>query len=134
MRTYVPTRADATCTNCLTLFEALPVQGDEDGRYVELDTQPCHDDECAKRLCSSCPQFQCFGCGLTFCMEHLGKEEEAECTCTQTDVDQFDARGCEAHGTQWKTWLFCRTCAAPEVVEERIQPVTEYRQITEEAA
>jgi hypothetical protein len=26
------------------------------------------------------------------------EERDEECTCTQTDVDQLDARGCRAHG------------------------------------
>jgi hypothetical protein len=135
MRAALAARADATCPHCLTLFENLAVEGDECGGEVKLDTVACQDDECGKRLCNSCPQFRCFGCGLTMCLEHVGKEEDAECTCHQTDVDQFDGRDCEAHGGgTWKSWVYCRTCAAPEVMEERIEPVTDYRQITEVAA
>ena len=65
---------------------------------------------------------------LTFCLEasHIGLEEEPDCTCEQTDVDQVDARYCGLHGTRYpKTLYWCRVCAAPEVVEIRIEPAAE---------
>ncbi len=114
-------KADATCTNCHTLFEDLPVQRDEDGGYVELETVPCHDDECNKKLCGCCSQFVCHCCGLIFCMDHVGQEEEPDCTCIRTDVDQVDARTCELHGTRYpRTLYFCRVCTADEVFEPAV--------------
>jgi hypothetical protein len=57
--------------------------------------------------------FLCEGCGDRFCSEHritLGglpfclacviaelESQEPDCECRQTDVDLFDARGCELH-------------------------------------
>jgi len=126
-----PLKASATCPQCLTLFENLPIESDEDGEYVEIDTEPCHDDKCTTRLCACCPQFTCACCGLTFCMQHIGREEDPECTCVQTDVDQFDARYGDAHGTNPpRPVLLCRVCAAPEEIAG-MEPVTQYRQITE---
>ena len=61
----------ASCPHCDTLFVDLPVQSDEDGYYVELDTVPCADDECSVKLCSSCPRFDCECCGLPHCLKHL---------------------------------------------------------------
>lgn len=135
MKTYLTQRcADATCSECRTLFENLPVESDEDSACVEIPTEPCHDDECATRLCPNCPQFTCVCCGLTFCMDHLGREENPECTCIQTDVDQFDATYCDAHGRfNAQPLLLCRVCAAPEEVVSGVEPVTEFAQITEAA-
>lgn len=127
-------KADATCPHCPTLFENLPVEQDEDGGYVEIPTEACADEECTTRLCPRCPQFAC-ACGLTFCMEHLGREVDPECTCVQTDVDQFDAKYCDAHGTSNpRPLLLCRACAAPEEAAAGIEPMTKYGQITEDAA
>jgi hypothetical protein len=67
-------------------------------------------------------------------MQHIGREEDPECTCVQTDVDQVDARSCDAHGTRNPhSVLLCRVCAAPEDVEARVEAVTEYGQITDAA-
>ena len=57
--------------------------------------------------------FTCYACGRRFCSEHkvaldgvaycLGcavvsvESQEPECECQQTDVDLFDAEGCEFH-------------------------------------
>jgi hypothetical protein len=84
MRTYLTAcDTDATCTKCNTLFEGLPLSTDEYGAYVEIETIPCADEECTTRLCACCPQFVCFACGLTCCMEHVGREIEPECNCIQ---------------------------------------------------
>lgn len=117
-------KADATCINCGTLHEDLPVDRDEHGGHVEIETQPCHDDNCPTKLCSSCPQFTCFCCGLTFCLQsdHVGREEEPECTCNFSG-DIADTRGCDVHGKHpVKVILWCRLCAAAETVEQRYQP------------
>ena len=119
MRTrLLPKYASATCPNCDTVFSDLPVEGDQDGAYVEIETVPCHDEECTKRLCSCCDQFMCDACGLTFCMDHLGIEEEEECTCRQTDVDQFDAGDCRLHdGRRHEPRRFCRECSKTDDAE-----------------
>jgi hypothetical protein len=128
-----PKTVDLECRNCFTLH-TVEIEYDEAGGHAEMECTPCHDDECKRSLCGACPQFTCACCGLTFCMEHLGREEDPECTCVQTDVDQFDARSCEAHGTRYpRSVLLCRVCAAPEEVETRVEPVTEYGQITDAA-
>jgi hypothetical protein len=68
-------------------------------------------------------------------MHHVGQEIEPECTCIQTDVDQFDSRYCDAHGTRNpRSRLLCRVCVAPEEVVACLEPVTEYGEITEDAA
>lgn len=42
------------------------------------------------------------------------RREEPECTCTQTDADCYDARGCECHdsGSDWRREI--------EELEERL--------------
>lgn len=60
----------ATCPNCRARHHGLPVDGDEDGRYAKLDTSPCQDDACTKRLCYLCV-IECGGCFLGFCREHV---------------------------------------------------------------
>jgi hypothetical protein len=63
-------------------------------------------------------QFACDGCGLDYPMTALGAEVEPECTCVQTDVDYFESRYCEAHGSRHRTSiLLCKACAAPEPEE-----------------
>jgi len=122
-----PKTVDLECRNCCTLH-TVEVEYDEEGGHAEIERTPCHDDECTSKLCACCPQFTCECCGLTFCLEasHIGLEEEPDCTCEQIDVDQVDARYCGLHGTRHpKTMYWCRLCAAPEVVEIRIEPAAE---------
>ena len=59
----------ASCLNCDTLFERLPVEYGEDGGYVFLEVRPCA--ACGAMLCACCDQFHCDGCGYTFCIDHL---------------------------------------------------------------
>jgi hypothetical protein len=59
----------ATCPNCQTLFDRLPVERDEDAAYVVLEVRPCH--TCGALLCGACSQFACDGCGQIHCSEHL---------------------------------------------------------------
>jgi hypothetical protein len=93
-----------TCPHCSYEFDWLPPD-------VEVETTPCHDQECTKRLCPYCDRFICECCGLAFCMEHLAAELDPDCTCTPVDVDCDDARGCELHGTSHPhTLRFCREC------------------------
>ncbi len=119
MRLPYPRVHDLDCPNCLTTHQDVPVAMDEDGPYVALDTIRC---ECGKELCTSCPQFTCESCNGHFCLEasHIGDEQDWDCTCVQTDVDQVDSCGCRLHDPrpgQSATLLWCRTCAVPEVEE-----------------
>jgi hypothetical protein len=64
--------ASASCPTCLTLFDRLPVEYDEDGNgCAVLEVRPCADSICGKMLCACCDQFHCDGCGQTFCADHL---------------------------------------------------------------
>ncbi len=107
------------CSNCQMLFHSVEM-GKPGGAPAISNTQ-CADKRCGKQLCRNSQQFVCEGCGKTFCRAHLSRQIESgiehgkhysieyqlcpacaeppepECTCTQTDVDQFDSRGCELH-------------------------------------
>ena len=93
---------DLECRLCFTLH-TVEVEYDEDGGHAEIERTPCHDADCTRKICGACPQFTCFCCGLTFCLQadHIGLEEEPDCTCVQTDVDQVDARYCGLHSTRY---------------------------------
>jgi hypothetical protein len=53
----------------------------------------------AKRPELYCPASRClWRTGGGYCPRHQPDDREPECTCTQVDVDLFDARFCEAHG------------------------------------
>src|SRR3954463_4272849 len=59
----------ATCPNCQTYFDRVPVDGDEDGCCcVVLESKPCA--TCGQMLCPCCEQFVCEH-GETHCIEHL---------------------------------------------------------------
>ena len=81
-----PKYQDVDCKNCGTEHEHVLIEwegaGDRDAEYLtghaEIDTVPCQDDGCSAKLCTSCPQFQCDLCGLSFCADHrirIGAEE-----------------------------------------------------------
>src|SRR5689334_9940554 len=75
------------CTACETSFTL------EKG--TELPVAKCASSDCPVLLCPCCPQFQCDGCGQTFCIEHaIEEQQEFECTCQRTDVDVYDASSC----------------------------------------
>src|ERR1700694_5982664 len=103
----------ATCTNCGTTFRS--VDRNQDGSLA-IETTHCAHPDCEVYLChASCEHlsFTCYGCGRRFCSEHklvldelsycLGcaveavESKEPECDCHQSDVDLFDAAGCEFH-------------------------------------
>jgi len=97
----------ASCLNCDTLFERLPVEYDEDGGYVFLEVHPCA--LCGTMLCACCDQFHCDGCGQTFCGDHLISVPNA----TETPLH------------------CCGPCAAecePLVLPARIPPQSEVRE------
>jgi hypothetical protein len=120
-----------TCRNCETRFT---LDRDEDG-YTELPTHRCADPNCSVRLCPCCPQFQCAGCGEAFCLEHaIEEEQDFDCSCVQTDVDQFDARWCLAHNTSIRPrpLKFCVACweeaeSDPSADIHKLDPVSALR-------
>lgn len=110
----------ATCTNCYTTFDHLPVEPDEDcGGSVTIPALRCFYPGCQVKLCPSCPKFKCDGCGHSFCSDHQlvldglalcpacvpdAMEGNAPpCRCTQTTARLFDARGCMLHdpNSEW---------------------------------
>jgi hypothetical protein len=103
----------ATCTNCETTF--YHVDRKEHGSLT-IESTRCAHPGCEVYLCRACCEhlsFKCDGCGKCICGEHkvtfdgfpfcLGcavaevENQEPECECQQTDVDTFDAAGCEFH-------------------------------------
>ena len=59
----------ATCPNCQTFYDRLPVDGDEDGNcWLVLESKPCA--TCGQMLCPNCEQFVCEH-GETHCLTHL---------------------------------------------------------------
>jgi len=105
----VPRTTTVECANCYTTYNHVEVHGGE----AAIPAGRCFYPGCPVELCPRCEQFACDGCGHSFCQEHrigfqgLGlciaclqealESNEPECTCTQTDVDLFDARGCDFH-------------------------------------
>jgi hypothetical protein len=61
----------ATCRNCNTDFDRIPVEYDEDGGYAVIPVKACAQPNCSVLLCPCCDQFHCDGCGDTFCADHL---------------------------------------------------------------
>jgi hypothetical protein len=103
----------ATCAHCETIFGN--VDRNEDGSPAIENTRCAHPG-CEVYLChAGCEHlsFTCEGCGRRFCSDHglnFGGErfciacsseavenQESGCECHQSDVDLFDAAGCEFH-------------------------------------
>jgi hypothetical protein len=74
IRSNIPRTADVDCPNCGATHLKVALQVDEGGAYYKIDSTPCNQDGCHKRLCSTCSQFRCSDCLLTFCEEHLDVE------------------------------------------------------------
>ncbi len=94
---------------------------DEDGNFEPLYLDP-----------SEYPQqFRCDSCGDYRPLALLGLEEEPQCTCIQTDVDYFDGRYCDLHGTRNpKTFLVCKLCiGTEEVADVEYEPVLQISQL-----
>ena len=103
----------ATCTNCGTTFRN--VDRNEDGSPAIENTR-CARLGCEVYLCrAGCEHlsFRCDACRKRFCGGHkvaldsvayclecaveAVESQEPECECRQSDVDMFDAKGCEFH-------------------------------------
>lgn len=80
-------KSTISCRTCGASHD-VPVDGDEDGRYASLDTVQCG--ECGRRLCSCCEQFDCDGCGHTFCLDHKIAVYELDC-CRQCAIEALMA-------------------------------------------
>jgi hypothetical protein len=135
---------NATCTNCETTF--YQVERNEDGSPY-LETTRCAHASCEVYLCrAGCEHlsFVCDGCGERVCNDHrvdvgdqlcpscaleVMENGEPECTCTRTDVDLFDACGCEFHDPEsgWNRLLRTVTALQEEVPPRRLAPVIEIR-------
>jgi hypothetical protein len=120
--TSMRSTADATCTNCNTLYENLPLDGDEDGRcYVALEVTPCA--ICTAMLCRCCTAFACDACGDTFCVDHLvsvpdGTDRPLH-LCTDCDAESKPlCPACGEHAdmrpmeTSTERWYECACCNA----------------------
>jgi hypothetical protein len=103
----------ATCNDCESILRG--VDRNEDGSPV-IEATPCTHPGCEVHLCrAGCEHlsFQCEGCrrcfrdahrvvldGLSYCLGcavAVVESQEPECECQRTDVDTFDAAGCELH-------------------------------------
>jgi hypothetical protein len=128
----------ATCTHCESTFRN--VDRNEDGSPA-IETTRCAHPGCEVYLCHAGCQhlsFTCDACGRRFCSEHkivldelsycpecaveAVEGQEPECECHQSDVDLFDAVGCELHNpaSPWNVRLRAVTVdqeyeATPEV-------------------
>ena len=94
-----------TCSTCDTQFTL--------DKGTELPITTCANPNCPVLLCPCCPQFECDGCGQTFCLEHAIEEEQNfECTCLQIDVDVNDASWCFEHNLSLRPRpaKFCAAC------------------------
>jgi hypothetical protein len=95
----------ATCSTCDTFFTV--------DKGSELPTIKCADPNCPVLICPCCVQFQCDGCGQTFCLEHaIEEQQEFECSCIQTDADRNDASWCFEHNADLRprALRFCPSC------------------------
>jgi hypothetical protein len=113
----------ATCTHCESVFRN--VDRNEDGSPA-IESTRCAHPGCEVYLCrAGCEHltFTCGACGRRFCSEHglnfggerfciacaveVVESQEPECECRQTDVDLFDATGCELHNpaSPWNVQL-----------------------------
>jgi hypothetical protein len=127
-----------TCTHCESIFRG--VDHNEDGSLA-IENIRCAHTGCEVYLChAGCEHlsFTCYACGRRFCCEHkIGLDcvayclgcavetvecQEPECECRQSDVDMFDAAGCELHNpnSPWNVRMRAVTAvqeyeAAPEV-------------------
>ena len=126
----------ATCTHCETTFRN--VDRNEDGSPA-IETNRCAHPGCEVYLCrTGCEHlsFTCDACGRRFCSDHrvildglaccLGcaveavESQEPECDCQQTDIDVFDAAGCEFHNPA-SPWNM-RLRAVTAVQEHEVTP------------
>lgn len=57
--------ANVQCLSCGTI---QTVERDADG--ASIDQTPCHADDCTRRLCELCPQFECSDCHMAHCAAH----------------------------------------------------------------
>jgi hypothetical protein len=110
---------NTTCSRSESVFRH--VDRNEDSSPA-IESARCSQPGCEVYLCrAGCMElsFQCEDCGNRFCGEHKLtldgfpfcltcaianlETQEPECECRQTDVDLFDARGCELHdsGSRW---------------------------------
>jgi hypothetical protein len=151
----------ATCPNCQTFYDRLPVDGDEDGNvWVVLESKPCG--TCGQMLCPCCEQFVCEH-GETHCIEHLtvldpeskhplkccpaclaeAREQEVAAAAMCPDCGSVELVGETFHGsmdretgyTECQELYRCLTCGSRGPSEEVIeQPVPNKKEAQRETA
>jgi len=103
----------ATCPNCQTYFDRLPVDGDEDGNaWVAMESKPCA--TCGQMLCPCCPQAVCEH-GDTHCIEHMTLVQDGTpnpLKCCPVCLAEIAAQELEPAAA------ICPDCGAIEVVGE----------------
>ena len=83
-----PSKYSETCHRCGTIHQ-LSVQVDEDGPYVEIETEPCNDDACTVRLCSGCIKVRCDICALNFCASYHVRGVDGEMMCRSCEAEMI---------------------------------------------
>ena len=127
----------AECPACHSVFYGS--DRNEDGSPA-IETNRCAHPGCSVHLCpTGCEHlsFACAACHRRFCAKHqvtldgvaycLGcavvevESQEPECECQRTDVDMFDAAGCEFHNpaSPWNVRL--RAVTAIQQYEQQHQ-------------
>src|SRR5689334_8945370 len=125
MMSMQPAFASTTCPNCQTLFERLPVVYDEEAAYVALEVRPCAEPACGAMLCPCCEQFQCDGCGLTFCDSHkvaIPDGTDSPLRCCPTCAAETELTGAETPPAEPVAAApdepMCPDCGSSEVASE----------------
>jgi hypothetical protein len=130
----------ATCAHCETIFRN--VDRNEDGSPA-IESTRCAHPSCEVYLChAGCEHlsFTCDACGGRFCGEHkvtldgmpycfacaveAVQSHESECDCHQSDVDMFDAAGCEYHNPMSRWNVRLRAVTAVQECEATTQNAT----------
>jgi hypothetical protein len=105
------TFTSATCPECNTTFDGVPVEFDGDQGYGVIETQPCG--ECGTMLCHECAAFSCDACGQRCCLEHqtiVADEKMGALKCCSECVDAFAAQDEDAEPA-----LACPACLGTDL-------------------
>jgi hypothetical protein len=122
------------CLNCGSANRAAIARYGNGQGEVDLATVTCAAKGCGKELCPACGREECSQCEKTFCCDHVTRvlsmcqecvedlEAKLTCTCERTDVDRYDARGCDEHdpSSDWRRAMahFDRLTAIAEQAAE----------------
>jgi hypothetical protein len=100
----------ATCTECNTTFDHVPVEYDGAVGYAVLETTVCG--ECGVALCPCCAQAKCVSCDQTICQSHLSHVSEIGMCCSEC-VSAFQAQ------EDAEPALCCPMCLGTDLRAER---------------